>query len=366
MHHILQSCYCMDIPRGMIYDEKPSLDDFDIDREGTVDYAFYEALQQVGRIDESWPESLEREYIYMFNDAYYISLLALRMRRPELAFDHLSRMAGEWQLFNGRDETVDFPLRRQLVLSMVYCLVSMHVARYPSARHFLMKLQAWLADDAKYSWVADNITSQIKLLPDSPLTAIPITSGLLRSLMWKHYLLTLFNEVAESDRESQITDTVMMLGNSTDDKLCVIDDMAEWLHGHGQHALDILEQLRTKVKDVEQEAGTGPGLQFPTLFGEPISANSQQPTTDNQSNNQKVRMELALRLLEKAGITEAVLEDHHGNKEKAAKLLEKLLGIPFTTCKRYLSEHDLSKTYHRKAIDQFNQLLSELGSDIKL
>lgn len=350
----------------MIYADKPSLDDFEIDREGTVDYAFYEALQQVGRIDESWPESLEQEYVYMFNDAYYISLLALRMRKPELAFDHLSRMAGEWQLFNGRDETVDFPLRRQLVLSMVYCLVSMHVARYPSVRHFLMKLQAWLADDAKYGWLADYITSRIKLLPDSPLTAIPITPALLGSLMWKDYLLSLFREVAEGKRESQIVDTVMMLGNSSDDKLRVIDSMAEWLHGHEQHALDILEQLRTEVKNSETKARELLGLQLPTLFGEPIPANSQPSAPDHSSDNQKVRMELACRLLDKAGITEAVLEDHHGNKERAARILEKLLGIPFTTCKRYLSERDLSKTYHRKAIDQLNQLLSELGSDIRL
>ena len=70
----------MYIPRGLIWEDRSSLEDFEIDRQGTLDYAFYEALQMVGKMDEKWPESLEEEHVYMFNDAYYISLLILRER----------------------------------------------------------------------------------------------------------------------------------------------------------------------------------------------------------------------------------------------------------------------------------------------
>ena len=41
----------MYIPRGLIWEDRSSLEDFEIDRQGTLDYAFYKAQQMVGKMD---------------------------------------------------------------------------------------------------------------------------------------------------------------------------------------------------------------------------------------------------------------------------------------------------------------------------
>lgn len=101
---------------------------------------------------------------------------------------------------------------------------------------------------------------------------------------------------------------------------------------------------------------------------EPAQEVSEQPmTSDDWSASQKVRMELARRLLEKAGVTEAVL-GRYGNRGKAARVISTLLGISSGTCKVYLSDHEqsLNRKYHQKEIERLNSLLAELGSDISI
>lgn len=86
---------------------------------------------------------------------------------------------------------------------------------------------------------------------------------------------------------------------------------------------------------------------------------------DTVTAHQKVRMELACRLLEKSGVSKEVLE-HFGNKDKAGTLIGTLLEIPSSTCKQYLSQRDLSINYHKENIKAINHLLKQLGSDIQL
>ena len=80
---------------------------------------------------------------------------------------------------------------------------------------------------------------------------------------------------------------------------------------------------------------------------------------------QKVRMELACRLMEKSGVTRTVL-DHHGNKDKAGTLMGTLLDISPIICKQYISQRDLNTNHHKETIKIINPLLKELGTDIQL
>jgi hypothetical protein len=86
---------------------------------------------------------------------------------------------------------------------------------------------------------------------------------------------------------------------------------------------------------------------------------------DSVTAKQKVRMELACRLLEKSGVTKAVL-DHHGNKDKAGTVMGALLDISPFICKQYLSQRDLNTVHHKETIKAINPLLKELGTDIQL
>lgn len=96
-----------------------------------------------------------------------------------------------------------------------------------------------------------------------------------------------------------------------------------------------------------------------------IKLNEKQSIPDTITAKQKVRMELACRLMEKAGITKEVLE-HHGNKDKAGTIMGTLLDISPAACKVYVSQRDMSTHYHEKTIKQLNPLLKELGTDIQL
>ena len=97
-----------------------------------------------------------------------------------------------------------------------------------------------------------------------------------------------------------------------------------------------------------------------------------QPVQDLTAK-QKVRMELARRLLQKAGMTDEVL-NRQGNKKKAARVMSCLLDIknnnsqsnPAQTCATYLSSPDLSSTRHQKTIAELNPLLEDLEIDIQL
>lgn len=80
---------------------------------------------------------------------------------------------------------------------------------------------------------------------------------------------------------------------------------------------------------------------------------------------QRVRMELARLLMEKAGINETVL-DKWGNKDKAGTIMSIISDITPTTCKTYLSDPIINKGYHEKTIFNINTLLEALGLDFKL
>lgn len=88
---------------------------------------------------------------------------------------------------------------------------------------------------------------------------------------------------------------------------------------------------------------------------------------------QKVRMELAYRLLSAAGMTEEVLGQQN-NKQKAATVMSVLLGIhnnnargnEAQTCATYISARDLSQERHKKTIDKINSLLKDINIDIQL
>lgn len=103
-------------------------------------------------------------------------------------------------------------------------------------------------------------------------------------------------------------------------------------------------------------------------------------TTDDPEENieelpatQKVRMELALLLLKKAGLTDEVLNQQK-NKLKVATIMATLLDIHSNnkrgndaqTCSTYISARDLSRDRHKLTIENINSILKELNIDIQI
>lgn len=86
---------------------------------------------------------------------------------------------------------------------------------------------------------------------------------------------------------------------------------------------------------------------------------------DNITAQQRVRMELARRIMENAGFCEDLLYKW-GNKDKAGTIMGVMLDIPAQTCKNYISDPSLNTEYHKKTIDKINPIFKELGIDIQL
>ena len=80
------------------------------------------------------------------------------------------------------------------------------------------------------------------------------------------------------------------------------------------------------------------------------------------SLHDKVRLELLLQLMKKDGAD----LNKHGNKTKAAQVMQAITNLPITTCKNYCSNQDLSAYAHEEEILMFNTKLRVLGMQTSL
>ena len=114
-----------------------------------------------------------------------------------------------------------------------------------------------------------------------------------------------------------------------------------------ERMMDSMKELEEKLKEREEELKEARTL--------PPEVTAQQ----------RVRMELARRLMEKAGIDASVL-GRWGNKDRAGALMATMLDIMPKTCKSYLSDPDLSRARHHETIEKINKLLGALEVDWRL
>ena len=98
---------------------------------------------------------------------------------------------------------------------------------------------------------------------------------------------------------------------------------------------------------------------------EPITetaTTADEEVMEEISAHDKVRLELLLKLMEKDGINLT----KHGNKAKAANILNTLTGLSLNTCKQYCSDRNLNVTTHSEEILKINTLLQALEMESHL
>lgn len=88
----------------------------------------------------------------------------------------------------------------------------------------------------------------------------------------------------------------------------------------------------------------------------------EHENTEEVDWHDKVRLDLLLRLMKKDG---ANLEKH-GNKVKAANVMQSVTNLPLQTCKNYCSSPILSTTEHEEEILKLNTNLQALGMETRL
>lgn len=130
-----------------------------------------------------------------------------------------------------------------------------------------------------------------------------------------------------------------------------------------------IEKVSGEKKDAEIAALkmeiTALKEQLAMLTEDKEEASEESIETDANNNeipHDKVRLETLLRLMEKDDLNMGI----HGNKTKAATLMNKISGLPLSTCKNYCASRDLNVITHKNEILLINSLLQSLEMSIHL
>lgn len=218
----------MNIPRELIYEDKLSLDDFEIDTESSLDCAFYDMLQKVENLPQSIGEDLEKTYLRNFNDAYYIATSVLKEKRPELKFDEYKRIACEEVISPNASVFREYSIRGVCVLSMVRALLGDIEQKEKSVQRFCDKLRSWLNVKEDNQWIVYSLSDDPFTQREKPnLSPREITPSLLVGVQWSN-IITLFNKQGEFQK-AQVDALVKTLGKTVNEKIYIIDAIGEYL-----------------------------------------------------------------------------------------------------------------------------------------
>ena len=130
--------------RKLLYKEK-SLDDFDIDTEGSIFYLFFEVLLTLDGTKVT-DLNIEQKITDMFNDACYISTIALIIKRPALKLGHFRALC------NQTDDEAPNDARADEVLCMVYFLLKYCSDRNNSSDSLMSVIDKDLRDRSRESY----------------------------------------------------------------------------------------------------------------------------------------------------------------------------------------------------------------------
>lgn len=218
----------MNIPRELIYEDKFSLDDFDIDTESSLDCAFYDVLQKVEKLPQCLGEDLEKTYLRIFNDAYFIATSVLKDKRPELKFEEYKKIACEEIVSPHASVISDNSIRGFCVLSMVCALLDGIEQKDKNFQRYCDKLRSWLNGKVDNQWIVYSLSSDPFTQRKTPnLSPREIKPSLLVGVQWSN-VVTLFNKQGEFQK-AQVDALVNTLGKTVNEKIYIIDAIGEYI-----------------------------------------------------------------------------------------------------------------------------------------
>ncbi len=396
------------VPRKLIYEDRANLEDFFVDQTGTLDAIMYEKITKSDVC--TFLDAAER-LLDCYNDAYYITTIVLMENRPSLYVARYLDIV--YSKYDKRGCTRHFAA---LTMAMVYNYLqtdkryqdkdnallkyiwNYHVKYYNDkqidgeARFFFFDNVLPLIDVKKHEMrdvFNPRPIQNVVLFEDAE--TILLGQGLdyvmnsIISLRKTEDAIQCFDELIQKLKRADIIGKGKLIKEVEDCKKEFLGIREEPPIRKGKHG-NLIEtpqeeevadvttysrenELETKVQVLQEELKSVKAEN--TTLQQKVSELSQ-PVHDLTAQ-QKVRMELALRLLQKAGMTDEVLA-HRGNLQKAARVMSCLLDIkndnarnnPAQTCATYLSSPDLSTQRHQKTIAELNPLLATLGVDIQL
>lgn len=395
------------VSRKLIYKDKANLEDFFVDQPGTLGAIMYEKITKSDVC--TFLDAAERLQD-CYNDAYYITTMVLMEKRPLLYVARYLDIV--YSKYDKRGCTRHFAA---LTMAMVYNYLqtdkmcqdkdnailkyiwNYHVDNFNDqqidgkARFFFFDNVLPHSECEKYEMrdifkprdVLDivNYEDAETILQGQGLDYVMDSIISLRNT---ERAVECFDDLVQNLRRAAIPGSEKLIKYVEDNKKefrCIREEPPIRKGKHGnliempqEEVPDVTaysreNELEDKVQKLEAELDSVKAKN--AALEERVSELSQ--SVQDLTASQKVRMEFALRLLQKAGMTDELLACR-GNLQKAARVMSCLLDIknnnarqnPAQTCATYLSTRDLSTQRHQGTIDELNPLLAALGVDIQL
>lgn len=181
---------------------------------------------------------------------------------------------------------------------------------------------------------------------------------LITALLWATYIYA--NAIAQVPDSEQWKEAARMLYNLMKD-YCLYPKAS-----FAEHILikQTKEAVQLMIMDIQKKAKS---KNKPNTPQEQVSSEQKVKNIDDDaikeiSLHDKVRLDLLLRLI----LNDGANLEKHGNKVKAALIMQSITGLPLQTCKNYCSNRDLNIRQHNNEVLQMNTLLQALGMEIRL
>lgn len=213
------------LPRYTIYDEKLSLDYFEVDTEGSMDYAMYNELLKLNNLEAAPRKGLKETYLLIFNDAYYIITSVLFDDRPELNYDYYVKEAG--RLSDEIDiSIINNPIKQRCVLSLVCAILETHFSNKKETQRFVAKLKGWINKSNFSKSIYDKLKSCSSIPYKTEFKPCVLDQGKLNYIDWEKAFV-LFNEKGDF-LPNECKAAINKLGKDDKEKLLIVNSMLDF------------------------------------------------------------------------------------------------------------------------------------------
>ena len=354
--------------RPIIYKERKDLDEFDVDNEKSMDCFMLERIEKSPVIDM---EGANRYILDLFNQVYYIITLILMEKRPVHYFKKYLAIASHTSsyYFNLSSNGSGAQIFECIVMTMVYnYLQECSALLGENIKALLVKISEHyqsfkvnneiraifyncvISEEKTYNYEVDlKVFEPLSIPTDEEAQAAPANQ--LEEQEEKYRKLA--NDYVELGKEmDDLKNEVFMLRSENNKK-------------NRQEDEDQLEQMKADEEQQQDAVGGNPELH-----------QMEEEEFENIDANQKIRMEVAYRLMRKAG-----MKPHGLTKQRIAEFMSMLLDIKSDnargnkaqTCATYISArlNDKKKNafaleINKNTTDDVKSRAKELGMDITL
>lgn len=212
----------------LIYKFRYRLSDFDIERGGSAEKCFFNALQRVRVFVDNGSGDFEPEYRSMFNMAYYLTTVIVNSDEPEQYYDEYLKRASED--FGVSLCGTGFPgeIKCMCVMLMVYWLIdTMKIVR-PCERRLLNRIREWLVPEmTRVQLFVKEVPGPVLDTDRNRFAPRPLTPEMLEGTDWQ-LVMPLFKEDGHFNSDG-FDELLLKLGKNAQEKLWIIESLEGYL-----------------------------------------------------------------------------------------------------------------------------------------